>query len=224
MLIQARRASLQWGSETGSRRRKLAGVASLSHTISVPFNGAPRLGLGEGHGTPLHPPATPPPSMGLRDWVSEKAADKINAEIRAMTLQWGSETGSRRRRAAAPTPTAEAPAFNGAPRLGLGEGHKGVEIIPEDAGLQWGSETGSRRRRVLRGQPPRHPRPSMGLRDWVSEKGECSELSRRRRIPSMGLRDWVSEKAIHQVHPPSPLRLSFNGAPRLGLGEGRGSR
>ncbi len=61
------------------------------------FNGAPRLGLGEGcrhRWRRLRCRA----SMGLRDWVSEKAADWNDSAIRI------------------------AAGFNGAPRLGLGEG------------------------------------------------------------------------------------------------------
>ncbi len=61
--------------------------------------------------------------------------------------------------------------------------------------LQWGSETGSRRRSPALGQRPRRPRASMGLRDWVSEKGRWP-----RQLERPGCR--------------------FNGAPRLGLGEG----
>ncbi len=35
--------------------------------------------------------------MGLRDWVSEKAAVQLPVETLHRQLQWGSETGSRRR-------------------------------------------------------------------------------------------------------------------------------
>ncbi len=87
--------------------------------------------------------------------------------------------------------------FNGAPRLGLGEG-----LVRRDlAGLRSDA--------------------SMGLRDWVSEKASGSRFH----LPlhpaaSMGLRDWVSEKAIC-ARPQRPCCQSrFNGAPRLGLGEG----
>ncbi len=38
-------------------------------------------------------------------------------------------------------------------------------------------------------------------------------------VPSMGLRDWVSEKAL-ALGALLLSRKSFNGAPRLGLGEG----
>ncbi len=60
--------------------------------------------------------------MGLRDWVSEKV---------------GEATQTR------PGPSG----FNGAPRLGLGEGVNGTGLTSTGTlGLQWGSETGSRRR------------------------------------------------------------------------------
>ncbi len=36
-------------------------------------------------------------SMGLRDWVSEKAFASWEGEQEVAGLQWGSETGSRRR-------------------------------------------------------------------------------------------------------------------------------
>ncbi len=71
----ARRAApgfkLQWGSETGSRRRAVAGIVVVSHD-SPRFNGAPRLGLGEGCGVYTSRAADLLASMGLRDWVSEK--------------------------------------------------------------------------------------------------------------------------------------------------------
>ncbi len=62
----------------------------------------------------------------------------------------------------------------------------------------------------------------MGLRDWVSEKApQESHHGQSSPLPSMGLRDWVSEKArpfsASQGGPPT----TFNGAPRLGLGEGK---
>ncbi len=111
------------------------------------------------------------PSMGLRDWVSEKGGI-----TRASTMR--TET------------------FNGAPRLGLGEGRETARRAPKGNPLQWGSETGSRRRHEAGAPALQGRRPSMGLRDWVSEKGP-----------------------LRQVREPL-LAHSFNGAPRLGLGEG----
>ncbi len=113
------KGGLQWGSETGSRRRREEYANHFGKALR--FNGAPRLGLGEGldvqiEGWP-HPwlqwgsetgsrrraeaPAVgvvaDPASMGLRDWVSEKARHDLRARIGHAQLQWGSETGSRRR-------------------------------------------------------------------------------------------------------------------------------
>ncbi len=62
-------------------------------------------------------------------------------------------------------------------------------------GLQWGSETGSRRRGIPGGDLGGGAVPSMGLRDWVSEKAPYPAGRRKR-------------------------AQTFNGAPRLGLGEG----
>ncbi len=59
--------------------------------------------------------------MGLRDWVSEKETEGI--------VIYGARHG-----------------FNGAPRLGLGEGIPGEVLDAGTFQLQWGSETGSRRR------------------------------------------------------------------------------
>ncbi len=61
--------------------------------------------------------------MGLRDWVSEKAPKSP------------------------PTMNPESNRFNGAPRLGLGEGDLFLADLSGANLLQWGSETGSRRRR-----------------------------------------------------------------------------
>ncbi len=136
------------------------------------FNGAPRLGLGEGRRRPLGRDREGAPSMGLRDWVSEKDNKNMTVEITVMHLQWGSETGSRRRRRKVVRPTGVplpsmglrdwvsekvsprrdtldrvAATFNGAPRLGLGEGTEIATRPPRSPSpLQWGSETGSRRR------------------------------------------------------------------------------
>ncbi len=213
-------ARLQWGSETGSRRRrrrhrqqdagrhasmglrdwvseKARGRPSSS-TPSPSFNGAPRLGLGEG------------------------TQACTAAPRRRARLQWGSETGSRRRPARPRTrPRGARQGFNGAPRLGLGEGlgRRALSRSPEV--LQWGSETGSRRRPhgVVEGGAVLSA--SMGLRDWVSEK-----VSRR---PDPGWRRWSGfngaprlglgegAQATYRVN----KAARFNGAPRLGLGEGR---
>ncbi len=63
---------------------------------------------------------------------------------------------------------------------------------------------------------------SMGLRDWVSEKG-CRRRHRHRQPEgaSMGLRDWVSEKGGGGAARQAARGDGFNGAPRLGLGEGK---
>ncbi len=141
-----------------------------------------------------HPPRAA--SMGLRDWVSEK--------------------GNNQRRPDPPTDR-----FNGAPRLGLGEGYMSTDDQTETPALQWGSETGSRRR--THATP--HMRRSATLQ-WGSETGSRRRLWGCPGRPegqgaSMGLRDWVSEK-VHRINtPPAHLYRSFNGAPRLGLGEGR---
>ncbi len=162
---------LQWGSETGSRRR--ARRHPRRRRAGPRFNGAPRLGLGEGPSGGLDGQQHGQASMGLRDWVSEKAGglilgvgDRERAsmglrdwvsekglskapppECQSYVLQWGSETGSRRR-----------------PRR--------AQRLPKGARLQWGSETGSRRRADRQGEVRRRQgSASMGLRDWVSEKG-----------------------------------------------------
>ncbi len=232
---------LQWGSETGSRRRcKRRTIASA---IASGFNGAPRLGLGEG--AIQDPSAVPllPASMGLRDWVSEK--DCRAAELsRRTVLQWGSETGSRRRKEKDAPSSYPCARFNGAPRLGLGEGALTGSSCRPCASLQWGSETGSRRRLArlvdrlgLGGRFNGAPRlglgeggqdrisggargdASMGLRDWVSEKELQGLFYAVPNPASMGLRDWVSEKGGTASGRSRPS-ASFNGAPRLGLGEG----
>ncbi len=62
--------------------------------------------------------------------------------------------------------------FNGAPRLGLGDGFKGADLAVANISA------------------------SMGLRDWVSEMA-CAGRTypNERAAASMGLRDWVSEMA-----------------------------
>ncbi len=159
-------------------------------------------------------------SMGLRDWVSEKERGQRRLRPSRVPLQWGSETGSRRRftgrisfdasplcfngaprlglgegQVEAADPRTPRKRFNGAPRLGLGEGGEGCGAGGWRGLLQWGSETGSRRR-------------------------EADGLTRRRCAPaSMGLRDWVSEK-VRTDQVSYRHHCCFNGAPRLGLGEG----
>ncbi len=89
---------LQWGSETGSRRRP--GWVSMRTALGLlqwgSETGSRRRGLGLA--TPIGKVAA---SMGLRDWVSEKAVGAAAAVRGAIVLQWGSETGSRRRATAA---------------------------------------------------------------------------------------------------------------------------
>ncbi len=185
---------LQWGSETGSRRRP--GDLRCLRGEAARFNGAPRLGLGEGwSGRQLglsDARFNGAPRLGLGE-----GRGALPFRLPQRWLQWGSETGSRRRgcdncrspyrsgaasmglrdwvseKATIPTRRriGWAWCFNGAPRLGLGEGAVYLaQAAVELSLLQWGSETGSRRR-VAPGQRslPRLP-ASMGLRDWVSEK------------------------------------------------------
>ncbi len=184
---------LQWGSETGSRRRR-PGPSGWPRATGPRFNGAPRLGLGEGALVSPHRGPGGAASMGLRDWVSEKAEAFILMRASSKWLQWGSETGSRRR--------VMVQWINLTPVLlqwGSETGSrrrrrpKRSRRAPT-ARLQWGSETGSRRRE----RQHRHPRlslhASMGLRDWVSEKADRAVERLPRRGASMGLRDWVSEK------------------------------
>ncbi len=134
-------------------------------------------------------------SMGLRDWVSEKAVARTKQSPKlyaSMGLRdWVSEKGRSRRGG-----YGAAASFNGAPRLGLGEGFRVESGMNGEPGLQWGSETGSRRRRWRSRRRPRRHRASMGLRDWVSEKEACRAMQKKHKS------------------------LGFNGAPRLGLGEG----
>ncbi len=142
---------LQWGSETGSRRRTRTIPLQLLDPLAERFNGAPRLGLGEGARLAAMGIGPDLASMGLRDWVSEKGSGRVRAAA----------VGAR---------------FNGAPRLGLGEGSVNWSSALWLRTLQWGSETGSRRRYgILKGRVM-ESRASMGLRDWVSEKasGGCA--------------------------------------------------
>ena len=185
-----------WVSEKGKAR------GARYHRHGGRFNGAPRLGLGEGGNRAGLPVLQSPwASLGLRDWVSEKASrptlcptseasfngaprlglgeGRVTGAFRVdpALLQWGSETGSRRRDA----------------RGGVGAAGRRE--------LQWGSETGSRRRDGLRAYAVGAPGASMGLRDWVSEKDASVLRGDRVARASMGLRDWVSEKG-HQGRNP----------------------
>ncbi len=108
--------------------------------------------------------------MGLRDWVSE---------MDSFLVGWNNDQLG----------------FNGAPRLGLGDGALAMGGALFYARLQWGSETGSRR---WNGWPVTKADEwvaSMGLRDWVSEMGAGAVLAGQHEEASMGLRDWVSEMA-----------------------------
>ncbi len=156
-----------WVSEKGRR----PGHGGLS--AGGPFNGAPRLGLGEGVRMAPAAPLNAIPSMGLRDWVSEKVRAGTRPAVWASTLQWGSETGSRRRAALRSATLSRRCSFNGAPRLGLGEG---VARAVEDHRLR---------------------APSMGLRDWVSEKATA-----RTRPPSApSSLQWGSETGSRRRRP-----------------------
>ncbi len=114
------RRRLQWGSETGSRRR--------CEVSQVGAKG-------------LHA------SMGLRDWVSEKASMPCTtASIVSGALQWGSETGSRRRSELTSLHPRSQHASMGL-RDWVSEKVAAVTAMAFYAKvLQWGSETGSRRR------------------------------------------------------------------------------
>ncbi len=114
-------------------------------------------------------------------------------------LQWGSETGSRRwHRRKDRRDRIDLGGFNGAPRLGLGDGAPGWSDMSNSAVLQWGSETGSRRWPERREVGPYHLR-----------------------LASMGLRDWVSEMVRRFGPTRTSIGRGFNGAPRLGLGDGQ---
>ncbi len=206
---------LQWGSETGSRRRRRRAAVAVGPRCpsmglrdwvsekatppaarvpfrAVTFNGAPRLGLGEGMTVGGLALSRQDPSMGLRDWVSEKGSSAPCGTPRRPCLQWGSETGSRRRTDGACA--IHAPAI---PSMGLRD---------------WVSEKAC----CLTAFRPRGA-PSMGLRDWVSEKERKRRIASTKRRPSMGLRDWVSEK--------DPIdRSGARCQPRLQWGSETGSR
>ncbi len=137
--------------------------------------------------------------MGLRDWVSEKGSSFIFS------------SASPRR-------------FNGAPRLGLGEGIDEHLDDQEEKVLQWGSETGSRRRNPTFNTSGMDGPASMGLRDWVSEKDVMVKLH----VAAPIALQWGSEtgsrrRILTARSPRSRRRFCFNGAPRLGLGEGPAS-
>ncbi len=110
-------------------------------------------------------------SMGLRDWVSEKARSPARCARRAASFNGAPRLGLGEGHSPTTSPQTRTPRFNGAPRLGLGEGRH-----------QYEQRTATRQ-------------ASMGLRDWVSEKGRPTQQG-------------------------GGEHRSFNGAPRLGLGEG----
>ncbi len=187
-------AKLQWGSETGSRRRATGSpAASCAHPLA---------------------------SMGLRDWVSEKVAIPIGTIRQIRELQWGSETGSRRRSAGPIWPTPSPARFNGAPRLGLGEGSRPwTPPTPPRWRFNGAPRLGLGEGRRWLGGRSRTSGASMGLRDWVSEKGPRGpgQRVRARRFngaPRLGLGEGFRPPLAR------PPRKRFNGAPRLGLGEG----
>ncbi len=155
-----------WVSEMGVPT-KAAPPAPLS------FNGAPRLGLGDG-----------PLVAAYLNWV--------------LSLQWGSETGSRRWLIFGHPVLFGKSGFNGAPRLGLGDGPRSRAGASRPGRLQWGSETGSRR-----------------WADGSVGAGRGDEGA------SMGLRDWVSEMGAAAGTCTVLKGACFNGAPRLGLGDGQ---
>ncbi len=227
-----------WVSEMEGNRR-------LPGSDRSGFNGAPRLGLGDGPRRIAGNGQRDCASMGLRDWVSEMAGHLFSAGgaawLASMGLRdWVSEMGN-----SVPLTTDVDDCFNGAPRLGLGDGFGICVKLRENGGLQWGSETGSRRWRRPLGRGQRGGPASMGLRDWVSEMvpslsaslagatcfngaprlglGDGGSPPTRSRtselVASMGLRDWVSEMVITLGRSERAL-WRFNGAPRLGLGDG----
>ncbi len=163
------------------------------------FNGAPRLGLGDGRSAPGPAPRLPPASMGLRDWVSEMGCSPQSARRSCLC-------------------------FNGAPRLGLGDGLAAdLNGLASSVLLQWGSETGSRRWR----QSATAPQSGSPWLQWGSETGSrrwAGRAGRAREHPSasMGLREWVSEMVCGASGIVCSLAC-FNGAPRLGLGDGTGN-
>ncbi len=185
---------LQWGSETGSRRRPSSGrrdrvTRRASMGLRDWVSEKARAELVTSHRSPRA-------SMGLRDWVSEKVASIALKNERKFKLQWGSETGSRRR---------------------LPARSRWCSVPLASMGLRdWVSEKGGHLPPARRGRGA-----SMGLRDWVSEKARrWRHRQGLRPVASMGLRDWVSEKGAKRGNRQGDGR-GFNGAPRLGLGEGR---
>ncbi len=124
---------------------EMAVVGAGSPLLRLGFNGAPRLGLGDGMGSLCSLTELGQASMGLRDWVSEMVGGAVvsRQEVSAsMGLRdWVSEMARRPsgRRGRAWR------GFNGAPRLGLGDGEDTGRQLPYSKALQWGSETGSRR-------------------------------------------------------------------------------
>ena len=190
-LDQSKVEQLQWGSETGSRRRAWGPVEDWE---DAPAAMGLRDWVSEKEPSRWSVAVTSPASMGLRDWVSEKAlsAGPLNAlDMASMGLRdWVSEKDAR-----LSDDAAGQPGFNGAPRLGLGEGTFPGNQAPSSTLLQWGSETGSRRRKATTG---------FIAPVWVSFNG----------APRLGLGEGK------KIAKSMLASLSFNGAPRLGLGEG----
>ncbi len=188
-----RRRTLQWGSETGSRRREphqelVRGIGLASMGLRDWVSEKDRQPL-QAHGRLARA------SMGLRDWVSEKAASHRSRSARSPTFNGAPRLGLGEGLIDR-TPAEEVRGFNGAPRLGLGEGQEVERDLQTYGALQWGSETGSRRR---------------SRRARACHEGE----TRFNGAPRLGLGEGTPGRASA-----APIS-SFNGAPRLGLGEGR---
>ncbi len=174
-----------WVSEKGGARRRC-------RPRWPGFNGAPRLGLGEG--TRATASMCAARAMRALQWGSETGSRRRKQSEccgfdQVQSLQWGSETGSRRRAGHPCRRSWGRCGFNGAPRLGLGEGGLSTQTDAVALLLQWGSETGSRRRLPVDGRREGAGRASMGLRDWVSEKATKRPVASRRPRPLQ----WGSE-------------------------------
>ncbi len=187
---------LQWGSETGSRRRP------YNRSTGAPHKASASMGLrdwvSEKAVVDIAENLRQDASMGLRDWVSEKAPDHdLPVGVAPMGLQWGSETGSRRRKAEASLAKAQEALlqwgsetgsrrrgggrdsaaellfhrFNGAPRLGLGEGYLLTGYACASTSFNGAPRLGLGEGTTTGAANPNRAIASMGLRDWVSEKG-----------------------------------------------------
>ncbi len=236
---------LQWGSETGSRRWPPNSHDARRRPSC--FNGAPRLGLGDGINLNSRGVKGERASMGLRDWVSEMArcgrwcpspACRFNGAPRLglgdgeeveddktffAALQWGSETGSRRWQEAFRAPQVEGESFNGAPRLGLGDGAGRGPVataLPEsfNGAPRLGLGDG------MAGFPTKfwplgfNGAPRLGLGDGLCGWSPSRTLTKLQWGSETGSRRWQSPCRPTRSPRASPR---FNGAPRLGLGDGR---